>query len=233
MSEYLKQFHRKIEREWKGSLIKVEFIKETNAKEYLNKLAKVGLIERVRWGWYWIPDKIEDVWDFLRKDKNFKVVSSQTAASLRNYDFIHRDVVILKVKDSSYGRALQEFSKKRGWNVKVEYAENVKYSKIGNLFVEDVENTIVNCLQNWAFVDAFAVLYANRRKLKLKSLSDRSYWKRVSGTNVRIGQALKYGTRRMNELSGERLFSVRGLNVKDKFVRREIDEAVERVVELG
>ncbi len=233
MPEYLEQFYRRIKRKWKGSLVKVEFVKEPNAKEYLNKLAKVGLIERIAWGWYWIPDGVEDVWDFLRKDKNFKVVSSQTAASLWNYDFVHRDIVVLKVRDRSYGKALQEFAKKRGWDVKVEHAEKIDYKKIKGLFVEDLGDTIVDCLQNWAFMDAFAVLHANRTKLKLKKIVDRSYWRRVSGTDVRIRQALEYGTHRMNELSGKRLFPVRGLSLKDKFVKSVIDEAVEKVVELG
>ncbi len=233
MSEYLEQFYGMIEREWKGSLVKVEFIKEPNAKEYLNKLAKAGLVERVAWGWYWIPDRIRDVWDFLGKDRNFKVVSSQSAASLWNYDFIHRDVVVLKVRDRSYRRALQEFAKRRGWNVEVEYAEKIKYKKIGKLFVEDIEDTVVGCLQHWAFADAFAVLYANRKKLSLEKLSTRSYWRRISGTNVRVGQALEYGAGRMNELSGTRLFTARPSGLKDRFVRSEIDEAVEKVVELG
>lgn len=233
MSDYLKEFHRRMERRWKGSLVKVESVKEPNAKEYLNKLAKEELIERVSWGWYWIPEKIEDVWDFLRKDKNFKVVAAQSAASLWNYDFVHRDVVILKVRDSSYGKALREFAKKRGWNIEVDYTEAINYRKMGNLFVEDMEDTVVDCLQSWAFMDAFAVLYANRERLNLKKLFDKTYWKRISGTNVRVRQVLEYGAQKMNELSGERLFSVRGLGLKDEFVKREIDDAAERVVELG
>lgn len=68
-------------------MVKVEDIKnEPNAREYLNKLAKAGLVERVRWGWYWIPDKIKDPWDFFEKDKGFKIISHQTAASLWNSD---------------------------------------------------------------------------------------------------------------------------------------------------
>lgn len=230
---YLERFFRRLERGWKGSLVKVGFVEEPNAKEYLNKLAKAGLVERVSWGWYWVPDKIEGIWDFLRSDKNFKVVAVQSAASLWNYDFVHRDTVVLKVRDESYGKALQEFAKKRGWNIKVEHAEKMNYSMVGNLLVEDVADTIVDCLQNWAFVDAFAVLHANRRRLELKKLSDKIYWRRISGTNVRIGQALKYGTHRMNELSGKKLFSVRGVHLKDKFVKDGVDEAVEKVIELG
>lgn len=233
MSEYLKQFYKGVENEWKGSLVKVSFIKEPNAKEYLNKLAEAGLIEKVSWGWYWIPEKIEDVWDFLRKDKNFKVIAAQSAASLWNHDFVHRDMVVLKVGDKSYGKALEEFVKKRGWSVKVEYVGKIKYRKIENLLVEDAEDTVVDCLQNWAFVDAFAVLHANRRKLNFKKLSHRNFWRRVSGTNVRVGQVLNYGTYRMNELSGKRLFPVHEVGLRDRFVKSEIDEAVEKVIEIG
>jgi len=233
MTEYLKKFHRNIERKWKGSLVRVEFIKEHNAKEYLNKLAKAGLIERIAWGWYWIPDSIKDIWDFLIKDKNFKVMSYQTAASFWNHDFVHRDIIILKVENKSYGKALQEFAKKRGWNIKVEYVEDIKYTKIGNLLVEDIGDTIVECLQNWAFMDAFAVLYVNKKKLALRKLVDKSYWKRISGTNVRIRQALEYGAYRMNELAGEELFPVRKFDLKDRFVKSEVDDAVERVIGLG
>jgi len=60
----------------------------------------------------------------LEKDKNFKVISAQTAASFWNNDFVHRDVYVLKVKDRSYGKALKEFAKKKGWNVEAEYSKD-------------------------------------------------------------------------------------------------------------
>ena len=233
---YLQQFYEKL-RKWEGGLVKVETVKsiEPNAKEYLNKLSKEGKIERVVWGWYWIPDEIKDVWDFLAKDKNFKIISIQTAASFWNYDFIHRDVCVLKVTNSSYGKALIEFCKKRGWNVVVKRIKpsEVKFTKIGNLFVETIEDTIIECIKNWAFMDAFATLYVNREKINLGSLYNKVYWKRISGTNIRIGQALKYGCYKTNELIKKSLFPVKGKKLKDEFIRREIDEAIERVVELG
>ena len=76
MVEYLQRFYERLRKEYAGSLVKVENIKpmEPNAKEYLNKLAKAGLIEKVRWGWYWVPDKIRDPLDFFEKDKGFKMV---------------------------------------------------------------------------------------------------------------------------------------------------------------
>lgn len=71
--EYLREFNEKL-RLFKGSLVKVKSVKdiEPNTKEYLNKLSKEGLIERVKWGWYWIPAKIKDVWDFWRKTRTSK-----------------------------------------------------------------------------------------------------------------------------------------------------------------
>jgi hypothetical protein len=110
------------------------------------------LIEKVTWGWYWIPDEVKDIWEFLRKDKNFEVISSQTAASFWNHDFIHRNIYIVKVNNKSYGKALEAFARSKGWNV---------------------EETIINCMQNLAFVDAFAVLYANRERIKPEKLAQK------------------------------------------------------------
>ena len=82
MPEYLTQFNKKL-KPYEGSLVRVKSVigTEPNAKEYLNKLSKEGSIERVKWGWYWVPTDVKYVWDFLEKDQNFKVVSAQTAAS--------------------------------------------------------------------------------------------------------------------------------------------------------
>src|SRR4030043_821033 len=236
MPGYLAKFNEKL-KPFKGSLVRVNSVRgiEPNAKEYLNKLAKEGSIERVKWGWYWIPTAVKTIWSFLEKDKNFKVVSAQTAASFWNNDFIHRDIYVLKVKDKSYGKALKEFTKKRGWNVEVEYSKDVfkiKYRKVGNLFVEDIEDNVIECLQNWAFTDAFATLYENRNRINLDRLYKESYWKRISKTNVRVKQALEYGFHQMGELS-EVEFPHREPQLEDDFVRREIDEAIKKVVELG
>lgn len=238
MPNYLNEFYEKLTTKWKGSLVRVKSVKNMgpNAKEYLNKLSKEGLVERVKWGWYWVPTEIKDVWDFLEKDENFKMVSSQTAASFWNYDFIHRNVYVLKVKDKSFGKALKEFAKSRGWNIEVEYSKDfskVKHKKVGNLLIEDMEDNVIECLQNWAFTDAFATLYTNRDRIRLDKLYRESYWKRISKTDVRVRQALEYGCHRINELSGKELFPSRESKLEDDFVRREIDEAVEKVVELG
>ena len=236
MPGYLTEFNEKLS-PFKGSLVRVNSVRniEPHAKEYLNKLAKEGLIERVKWGWYWIPTKVEDFWDFLEKDKNFKVISAQTAASFWNNDFIHRNVYVLKVKDKSYGQALKEFSKKKSWNVEVEYskdASKIKYRKVGSLRVEDIEENVIECVQNWAFADAFATLFENRHKINLDRLYKESYWRRVSKTNVRVKQALEYGFHQVSELGGVE-FPHRETKLEDDFVKREIDEAVEKVVEFG
>jgi hypothetical protein len=236
MPEYLTQFSKKL-KPYEGSLVSVKSVKgtEPNAKEYLNKLSKVGSIERVKWGWYWVPTEVKDVWDFLEKDQNFKVVSAQTAASFWNNDFVHRDVYVLKVKDKSYGKALKEFGKKKGWNFEVEYskdASKIKYRKIGNLLVENIEENVIECIQNWAFADAFATLSENKDKINLDRLYKESYWKRISKTNVRAKQALEYGFHQLGELGGVE-FPHRETKLEDNFVKREIDEAIERVVELG
>jgi len=70
MVNYLADFLRKL-RPYQGGLIRVKAIKsiEPKAKEYLNKLSKQGLIERVVWGWYWVPTELIDIWDFLEKDQ--------------------------------------------------------------------------------------------------------------------------------------------------------------------
>lgn len=235
MAGYLQRFHERL-RKYAGCLVKVEDVKEIepNAKEYLNKLAKAGLIEKVRWGWYWIPDHIKDPWDFFEKDKGFKIISCQTAASLWNQDFVHRDAYSLKVSDRSYGKALEEFAKRKGWRVQVEYVDKPKnYTKVGKLFVEGVEETIIECVQRWAFMDAFATLYSNRKKIRLEDLSKQSYWKRIRGTNVRVRQALEYGCHLISKLVGKEMFNVREPKLDDEYVKREIEEAVERVVELG
>ncbi len=236
MSDYLAEFYKKL-REFKGSLVSVKSVKciEPRAKEYLHKLSKQGTIKRIKWGWYWVPAEISDIWDFLEKDRNFKVVSAQTAASFWNNYFIHREVYTLKTQDKSYGKALQEFAKQRGWNVEIEYSKDltkVKYRRVGNLLVEDIEDNVIECLQRWAFVDAFATLYENKGKIDLARLYQNAYWRRISKTNVRTKQALEYGFHQMGEFSRVK-FPHRETRLRDSFVRRGIDEAIERVVELG
>lgn len=106
------------------------------------------LVERVAWGWYWIPAPVKDVWDFLARDKNLKVVSDQTSASFWNGDFIHRDIYVIKVRDASYAKALSAFGQKRGWDFNIKVVDQLPpYSKRNGLFIEDLEPTILHCLQ--------------------------------------------------------------------------------------
>ncbi len=226
--QYLQNFYKKLKR-WKGSLVKVEFLKQQHAKEYLNKLARAGLIERISWGWYWIPIKIKDELDFLAKDKNFKIIASQTAASFWNADFVHRDFYIVKVTNKSFAKALGEFSKKKDLKIKVKYAKDkIDYVRIGKLNIEKIEDSIIDCIQNWAFIDAFATLYTDKKKIDFESLK-KDYWKRMPKSSVRVGQVLGYGCYRLNKLAQEKLFPVRKASLEDRFVREEVDEAIEKV----
>lgn len=235
MPDYLQRFYSQLKK-YRGSLVSVHAVEkiERNAKEYLNKLAKRGSIERIAWGWYWIPDHASDIWQFLRQDRNFKVVSSQTAASIWNGDFVHRDVYVLKVTDRSYGRALQEFAKKRGWKVELEHVKpnEVTYKHVDGLLVENVEESIIECLRKSAFTDAFATLYANRSRVDAGKLAEKAYWTRIAGSDVRARQVLEYGYHVANRLEGKEVFPERTVRLRDDFVKRDVEEAVEKVVEL-
>lgn len=235
MPMYLQNFYRRLKKGYAGCLVKVKNLKgeEPHVKEYLNRLSKTGLIERIRWGWYWVPDGVNDPWDFFERDKGFKIISYQTAASLWNQDFVHRESYSLKVTDRSYGRALEEFAKKKGWRFQVEYVNKpTNYRKIGKLFIENMEETVIECIQRWAFMDAFAVLYSNSNKINLKDLSKKSYWKRIRGTDIRVRQALGYGCHLINKLSGKKMFTVQKTELADEYVKHEIEEAVQKMVEL-
>ena len=235
MKRYLKRFNKRLRKKFSGCLVKVGEVKkiEPNAKEYLEKLAKAGLIEKIRWGWYWVPNNIKDPWDFFEKDKGFKIVSCQTAASLWNGDFIHRNIYLLRVFDRSYGKALEEFAKRRNWDFQVEYIDKpMNYRKVGKLLIQDINETIIDCMQRWAFMDAFATLYSNKSKVNLENLLKQSYWKRIRESNVRVRQALEYGCSLINELIGKELFKIRKKKLKDEYIKREIKEAIEKVIEL-
>jgi len=236
MEGYLQRFYEKLKEKYGGSLVKVEEIRkiEPNAKEYLNKLAREGLIERVRWGWYWIPDEIKDPWEFFEKDKNFKIISCQTAATLWDLGFMNVGTFVVKVTDKSYGKALEEFFKKRGWRIWVEVVSKpTSYVKLNGLLVESLDETIIECVQRWAFMDAFAALYVNRDKIDLKTLLKKCYWRRIKGTNVRVKQAIEYGCHLINKLTGKNMFNVRKMEIKDEYLKGWIEEAVEKVVELA
>ncbi|MDA2930516.1 hypothetical protein MYX84_11315 [Acidobacteria bacterium AH-259-O06] len=234
--KYLEEFLKSLGKSWKGSLVSVSEAREVekNAKKFLSLLAKQEQVKRVTWGWYWIPVKYEDFFDFLEKDKHFKVLQKQTAASVWNGDFIHRDHYTIAVKNRSYGRALEEFAESQEWNVSVEIWDFEKrdYRKIGKFYVESLEETIVDCLKEWAFADAFSALYENYENVDWKRISEH-YWERIPGTNVRVGQVLKLGVSLINRETAPDLYVSRRAKIADAFVKRQVEEAAEKVVELG
>lgn len=234
MPRYLEDFNRHLRKDWQGSLVKVEQVNTPNARKYMSNLTKAGEIERVTHGWYWVPSDVETFYDFLRMDRNFKVVSGQSAASFWNNDFVHRDVYSLKVRDKSYAKALRSFAKRRKWDVKIEIVKNgIECVEKHGLNVEAVSDSIIECLRLWAFADALSALYLNRDRVRLKDLAKKAYWKRLPRTQVRIRQILEYSSGKMNELAEKRIFDVKGVRIEDDFVRNELDEAAEKVMEFA
>lgn len=205
------------------------------AKEYLYRLSKSSQLKRVAWGWYWIPTNYEDVWEFLAKDKGFKVIIKQTAASIWNYDFVHREIFRLAVADQSYKRALENFAKIFGWSFEVEYYEKIpyEYRKVDGLFVETLESCIVNCMSEWSFLDAFAALYFRRREISFNKLKLLGRWRRISKTDLRVWTAIKYGCKLFNEYFGKEIFKVKVAKLRQSDIKDLIDEVVIKVVEFA
>ena len=77
----------------------------------------------------------------------------------------------MAVEDRSCKRALENFAEQMGWNFEVEYHDKIpyEYRRIGDLFVEASESCIVSCMSEWAFTDAFAILYFRRNEVDLRS----------------------------------------------------------------
>lgn len=234
---YLEEFSAKLTKNWSGSLFSVNSAQSIHrrAKEYLYRLSRRNVVKRIAWGWYWIPSTYKDAWDFLAKDKGFKVIIKQTAASIWNYDFIHRDIFRLVVNNRSYKHALEIFARQMGWEFEVEYYKEIpyEYEKIGNLFVETLESCIVSCLIEWSFIDAFAVLYFRRKEIDFEKLRELARWKRISGTNLRAWTAIKYGCRLLNESFKREIFKIKAFELKNNNVKNLIEEAIAKVVEFG
>jgi len=233
---YLGQFSTALRERWKGSLFRVSEAKQLNAraKEYLHRLGRLGEVERVCWGWYYLPER-QDVWDFLTRDKGFKVLIKQTAASIWNYDFVHRNVYRLAVEDSSYKRALERFGKERGWMFEVEYYGKIpyEYREVDGLMVEEPESCLVNCIADWAFLDAFAILYFRRDEVSFEKVKELARWKRISRTDTRVWNAIKYGCNLFNERMERKMFNVRATRLERDDVRELVEEAVEKVMEFA
>jgi len=233
---YLESFHAQLEKRARGSLISVREAEEIqpNAKKYLAQLAGKGQIEKVTWGWYWIPARYKSFFNFLAKEKHFKALQKQTAAGVWNGDFVHRDHYTVAVSDPSYARALKAFTRSRGWNLTVETRDfaSFEYVKVGELYVETLEETIVDCLKEWAFVDAFASLYENYDSIAWNKIS-RHAWERIQRSNARVGQVLRYGSSIIGQETANSGFPATRANISDSFVRRQVDEAARKVAELG
>lgn len=233
---YLQVFRSALKHKWTGSLFSVSDAQRINerAKEYLHRLNKSGEVQRVYWGWYYLPEK-QDVWDFLAKDQGFKVVVKQTAASIWNYDFVHRDVYRLAVDDKSYKNALESLVKSVGWAFEVEYYDKIpyEYRKVDDLFVESPEPCIVDCISEWSFMDAFATLYFRKNEISFEKLKALSRWRRISKTDIRAWTAIKYGCRLFNEQLDKPIFKVKTARLELEDLKELIDEAVEKVVEFA
>jgi hypothetical protein len=233
---YLKQFNAALREKWKGSLFKVSEAKQVDAraKEYLHRLGRSGEIERVYWGWYYLPEK-QDVWGFLVSDKGFKVLIKQSAASIWNYDFVHRNVYRLAVEDLSYKKALERFGKERGWVFEVEYYDKMpyEYMEVDELMVEERESCLVNCVADWAFLDAFAILYFRKDEISFDKVKEVARWKRISRTDTRVWNAIKYGCNLFNEQTEKKVFDVKVTRLEQDDVKELVEEAVEKVMEFA
>ena len=234
---YLEDFRAVLTKKWLSSLFRVRDVEKEHprAKEYLHRLSKRGVVNRVGWGWYYIPKEYRDPWEFLAKDRRFKVVIKQTAASIWNYDFIHRDIYWLAVEDRSYKRALEGFARQIGWNFEIECYSKVPYEyvRVDGLFVEAPESCIVSCMSEWAFTDAFAILYFRKDEVDFEKLKRMARWRRISRTDIRVWTAVKYGCSLLNERLGKRVFRVRSTDLKHDDVRELVEEAVEKVIEFA
>lgn len=234
---YLQSFKDALEKKFSGSLFSVSHAQHfhNRAKEYLYRLSKTGQVEHVSWSWYYFPKKYRDPWDFLSKDKGFKVVIKQTAASIWNYDFVHREVYRLAVEDKSYKKALERFAEKMAWTFEVEYYDKIPYEyiRVDELFVESPEFCVINCMADWSFMDAFAILYFRKDEIDLDKLKRLGRWRRISKSDVRVWTAIKYGCDLFNKNLGKRLFNVRSTNLEQEDIKELVDDAVNKVVEFA
>lgn len=234
---YLQDFRSALRQKWAGSLFSVSDAQQINAraKEYLHRLRRLGEVERVYRGWYYLPEKHKDVYEFLTKDKWFKVLIKQTAASIWNYDFVHRNVYRLAVEDQSYKKALERFGKERGWMFEVECHDKIpyEYREVDRLMVEAPESCLVNCVADWAFLDAFAVLYFRRGDISFEKVRKLARWKRISRTDTRVWSAIKYGCNLFNEQMKKKVFDVKASRLEQDDVKELVEEAVEKVIEFA
>jgi len=233
----LAQFSSALEKRWIGSLFRVEDARavDARAKEYLHRLAKQGKVESIYWGWYYVPQDQKDIWDFLESDKGFKVLIKQTAASIWNGDFVHRNIYRLAVEDVSYKKAFESYGRKMDWILEVEYHQRIpyEYTQRDGLNIETQESNLVSCMGEWAFLDALATLYFRRHEISFPKLRKLARWKRVSGTSTRVWNTIQYSCNLFNQKTGKRIFNVRSSKLRPSELPELIEEAVDRVIEFA
>ena len=108
-----------------------------------------------------------------------------------------------------------------------------KYEKIGPFYVKVLEENILDCLSRWAFLDAFATIYEQRRKIALENFLTKNYWRRIPRTDVRVGQVVGYALKKFNEVAGKKIFPEHTSRLENDFIRETIDEAVAKVMEFA
>ncbi|MBZ5536966.1 MAG: hypothetical protein LAO31_13520 [Acidobacteriia bacterium] len=86
---------------------------------------------------------------------------------------------------------MEKLASSHGWKIQTETKDFKKneYERVGRVYVERLEDTIVDCVKEWAFADAFASLQQHYKKVDWDKIS-RRYWERLSGSNVRVGSVL-------------------------------------------
>jgi len=159
----------------------------------------------------------------------------QTAASIWNYDFVHRNVYRLAVEDTSYKKALERFGKERGWIFEVECYDKMpyEYKEVEQLMVEGPESCVVNCVADWAFLDAFAVLYFGKDEISFDKVRQLARWKRISRTDTRVWNAVKYGCNLFNKQMRKKVFDVKATKLDQDDVKELVEEAVGKVMEFA
>ncbi|MHA1835119.1 MAG: hypothetical protein ACTSV7_14175, partial [Candidatus Baldrarchaeia archaeon] len=140
----------------------------------------------------------------------------------------------LAVENISYKKALEDFGKRKGWIFEIEYHKKIpyEYKVVDGLFVEVLESCLVNCVAEWSFLDAFATLYFRRDEISLRKIREMGRWKRISKTNVRVWNAVKYACNLFNENLNEKIFNVKKTRLQED-LRELIEEAVEKVLEFA
>ena len=65
--------------------------------------------------------------------------------------------------------------------------------------VEAPKSCLVNCVADWAFSDAFAVLHFRKDEISFDKVRALSRWRRISKTDIRAWAVIKYACSLFNE----------------------------------